>query len=203
MEKFLGIGYYHVRIHLNPDDYPIFNIEQFIQKYSKYYIISQEHMHFHIMMKTQELIDSRSLKKSNFRTDLVNTFKQNGNGFYSISTVRNLKQCQKYILKEVSAGGKFIYKGFTDDEISLFKKTSYLKGRDKFQEQLDLLEEQYISNRITFEDFGIEFIKLKVKYNQNIYTNHIKAMLLKYKVKKDPTYAKEIYDTMFPPEAFY
>lgn len=203
MEKFLGIGYYHVRIHLNPDEHPIFSIEQFINKYSKYYIISQEHMHYHIMMRTQEQIDSRSLKKSNFRYDLVNTFKQNGNGFYSISTVRNIKQCQKYILKEVSAGGKFISKGFTDDEVSLFVKTSYSKGRDKFQEHLDLLEEQYMTNQISFEDFGIKFIQLKVKYNQNIYTNHIKAMLLKYKVKKEPDSAQQIYDSMFPRDTYY
>lgn len=202
MEKFLGIDYYHVRIHLDTDKYPINTVQDFIKRYTNYYIISQEHKHYHIMLKTQIPINSRSINKSTFRKDIVEAFNNNGNGFYSISVVRDIKQCKKYILKEVSNGGKFIHNGFTDDDVSIFMKTSYLKGRDKFQDSLNLLEEQYMSDKISFEEFGISFIQLKVKYNQNIYTNHIKALLLKYKVKKDPKYAKDIYNTIFRDEYY-
>lgn len=188
MEKFLGINWYHIRI---TRDVELVEIEGFIkQNYSTAwsYLISKETLpqtHFHICLQIEGEMEKLREK--------IKVSKYGGRCKYYFKRADNVKQMLKYTLKD----GDYVSKGIEPKYIELLKKTSVKKGLDKFGQQLQTLEEDFMSDKIRFEKFGEEFVKLKISYGQNLYSSHIKAYLQKMKFRKNPEYIKQYISEMF------
>lgn len=186
MESFLDIRKIHVRITttLSMDI-----IQDFVRSFTTTYLISQEdpgvHQHYHILMEYQE----SDPKHNKLRYSLKTKLGLNGNGSYSISTVRSRSNLMKYILKD---DGVFVKSNIPDEVISLMKRCSYKKSHDKkFSRDLLTIEEDYICSKLTLNQFKKAVLKLKVSYNQNLYPSHLKAYFYKLRCKKDDEYYDE------------
>lgn len=176
MEKFLGLGFFHVRLTTTKD---ICEIENFIKRHSSKYLISSEITHYHCLCYLE---GDPIYKNSKFRADLKQILQIDGNKAYSISRCRSQKQLMKYTLKDA---GTYVYSGFDDEQISAMSRCSYKKGKDKFAEELADLEEQFINDKyMTIHGFGEKLVKLKVSYNHNLHSNHLVAYLRKMEIKK-------------------
>ncbi|WP_042892197.1 hypothetical protein, partial [Anaplasma marginale] len=102
-----------------------------------------------------------------------------------------VNQLSKYILKD---GNEMKYKNIPKESIQLFIKCSSIK-KDKYKEKIQKLEEEYISGEIDDKLFGVNYIcLLSDSCNKGLYTNHIRAYLLKMKVKKDSSFSNLLYD---------
>lgn len=183
MNKFLELKTLHIRMTTNKT---IKDIETFILTLTPLtYLISQEgfkedHTHYHILVQSQSKDDNSNTR---LRKAINTKLGLKGNGQFSISTVRNEKQLMKYILKD---GGPIARKGIPDEVIEVMKKCSSKKGTKNLSADLSILEEKYFQGIYSFNKFGEEYIKLKIAYNQNLYSNHIKAYLTKMELKKEP-----------------
>lgn len=96
-------------------------------------------------------------------------YKISGNKFLSVSVARKKNQILKYTVKE----GNYIYKGFTDDFMKTLERLSHPKTNmvDEFHKLEDLL----LLNTISKSEYLLRYLKLKIKYKQPIYTNHLIA----------------------------
>lgn len=186
MDQFLNLSLLHVRV---TTDKTLDEVVSLICLDPLKYIVSQEgfkesHLHYHALIQTQDVeAIRRSLKSAGIT----------GNKCYSISTVRNERQLSKYILKE---DGPYKYKGFTQEQIDLFKKCSTLKGKKGFADALTPLEDSYIAGSLDLDTFIYKFLELKVSYGQNIYPSHIQAYFMKMRMRKDPSYIRAVTQTL-------
>jgi len=94
-----------------------------------------------------------------------------GNKCYSVSVVRDVKQCVKYTLKE----GMYLQKGFPEEFIRVMYRTS--TNKENVKAKVASNEEDLVSGDITYKEFSINYMKIKVCHGQNIYTAHIRAYL--------------------------
>lgn len=187
MEKFLGIEWYHIRITKMTE---LEKIEEFVNKELKInvYLISKEtlpQIHFHICIKTQ-------IKEKTLR-EVLKKSEYGGRCKYYLKPSVNPKQMLKYTLKD----GDFVYKGIGNEEIEILKKCSNKKGLDKFGIELQIIEEEFLTGKYSFTDFGTKFVELKISYGQNLYSSHIKAYLQKMRFKKNPDYIHQYVYEMF------
>lgn len=176
MDKFLGIGFFHVRLTTSKT---LEEVEAFVKLHSSRYLISHEITHYHCLCYLE---GDPTKKNSSFRSSLKDVLSMEGNKCYSISNCRNVKSLMKYTLKD---SGQFVYSGFDSRQIDQMKKCSYQKGKDKFSSELSELEDQFMtSSLMDISDFANKFIKLKISYNHNLYSSHITAYLRKMKIRK-------------------
>lgn len=146
------------------------------EKYNKY-IISQEgddlntRIHQHILLETEELRDDIAKHIRHLYPDAI------GNKGIYIRPSRDKMQLAKYTLKE----GNYLYKGFSEKFIN--EKFKCSKAKTDLKKDITALEDKLILREIHIEKFIKEFIELKVKYDQPLYVNHIRAYCLKMAVK--------------------
>lgn len=176
-------------IRITVDELTLEKTESIFKEYEKY-IISEEgdgenkRLHHHIVLDTQE--DSNKIKE-NIRKVYPNA---NGNKCIYCKPAKDKRQLAKYTLKE----DNYIYKGFTEEFIKEHFKLSVAKT--DLKKDIVKLEEDYILDKITTEQFTSRFIDLKVKYDQPLYTNHIVAYIRKMMIRsgnmKSKEYAKHV-----------
>ena len=182
-----------IRVHLRVTGKTSKEVQVLLEKHNvPSYIIGQELGHCHSLISGIDL----GTNYNNLRNWLKKELGLNGNKDYSISRVRNLRDCAKYIIKEDL---EYIVKRFDKEWLSDLKLTTFNKDKKELMLEIDELAIKYIKDTrySADKDFGEKFILLKVKYNQNLYMSHIKAYLLKMRIKKDPKRVGEIYDLMF------
>lgn len=177
LESFLGLESFHIRLTLQSD---LDKIKKFIETITKKYIICDELTHYHCYAVTQ-------MVKKEIVREVKNKLQLKGNEQFSVIKVKNKNQMKKYILKD----GNYIYKGFSENEIEILRKLSFKKGIDKFQTQLETLEQQFYEKQIGFSKFGELYVQLKIDYGQKLYGNHIKAYLNRVRMKQNPEYIRE------------
>jgi len=101
--------------------------------------------------------------------------KKFGKGTYSLSKMRG-EALKSYVLKEDL---EIDYRGFTSDEIEVFKSKSYKKPLS-YKARKEALSDQYVNMEIGLDTFLISLIGLhteyKVEYNEPRILNYV-AML--------------------------
>ncbi len=166
---------YHIIIHVRINDIRKEELSEFLEQNQHHYIVGQEEGHCHAIVgcHTDQGRDYRNL-----RLKLKRRFKVKG-AEYSMSTVRDLRRCQRYVIKEDS---QFLSKGFGKaflDELSLI---SFSKNNKRLcMQALDKLELSYLQLDINFHKFQQEYFYIKLKYKQNLYMTHIRSYLLRMK----------------------
>lgn len=189
MEAFLKIETLHLRI--TKQGITMDSLEDYIRTLAVMYLIAQEKKgkkgeHFHTVIQTQKT-------KKEFVELIQKKFNLKGNKEYSVTTVRNQNQVMKYLLKDDDATRS---SGIPKEVLELMKKCSNKKGTKNLMVELNILEEKYLGFDLTNESFGIKFIQLKIAYGQNLYGNHIKAYLMKMKLKKYPSEISVYYNQL-------
>lgn len=149
----------------------------------KKFIIGFEEGHQHIMLVTKpkdEWMKGSIHKK--LRDWVKKTFNVQGNGQYSIKYAKNEKQLSKYVVKD----GDYKSVGFSDKELALFLLCSNKKGLSNLKVELNKIEASFFSDEIDIVELYALFVKIKIKYGQNIYPNHMDAYVMKIYFKKYP-----------------
>lgn len=173
---------YHLRI---TTDLNVDVIQSIANKISGKYIIGQEEGHYHIVYDGIVLMERKQIR------ELLNSYGIKGNKGFSLTEARTPKKLVSYVCKD----GNIIYKGYSEKEISIFKKLSFKKNG--FDKELVNLEEKYVSGDLCDRQFGGEYIGLLADYDKNIYKNQISAYLQKMRIKKNRRDCFEIYDEFF------
>lgn len=157
------------------------------------YIISEEgdgvttKYHQHIILVCEHTTEQiREIIKKSY-PDCV------GNKCLYIKACKDKKQLAKYTLKE----GKYVYKGFDPKFIEDTFKCS--KQKTDLKKDITDNEDNLILGRITDVQFVEKYIRIKVAHDQPLYTNHIRAYVLKMLIKADKigarAYACSIIDS--------
>lgn len=116
-----------------------------------------------------------------------------GNKCLYIKACKDKKQLAKYTLKE----GKYVYKGFDPKFIEDTFKCS--KQKTDLKKEITDNEDDLVLGRITELQFVERYVLIKVRHDQPLYTNHIRAYVLKMLIKADKmsskSYAISILDS--------
>lgn len=145
--------------------------------YSSKFIVSEEgdgdntRIHQHILLVTDETSDKI---KERIR-EVYPTAK--GNKCIYLKPSKDKRQLAKYTVKE----GNYKYKGFTEEYILNTFKCS--KAKTDLKKDIHKLEDDYVLGNIRSHEFLEKFIELKVKHDQPLYTNHIKAYMMKMMIR--------------------
>lgn len=124
-------------------------------------------------------------------TELYPTAK--GNKCKYVKLAENVNQLLKYTLKE----GSYRYSGFTEEFIKDMFKLS--KPKTDLKLHIIELEDKLLTGKITFSQFGIQHIHLKVTHGQNLYDSHIiayfKRMAIACGEREEEEYAHSLIDS--------
>lgn len=136
--------------------------------------------------------DIRNWLKKVFQID-YSIRKDTGNKVSAISIVkvRDMESYKKYILKE----GNFISKGVDVEELKKLQTITFPKKK-KFQQELDLLEIEFLNSNMEHSHYLFEFMKLKGEHRQIINVNYAKQRLLMLIAKRDQKVLKRIADNI-------
>lgn len=131
-------------------------------------------------------------KHSDFRKTLDNKFKpflvQSGQNKY-MKLCRSIKASLKYAVKTghytVINPGLLTEQGI---DIQVLQKQSYLKnsGDTRIARELEIIEDSYYRNTLTFKDFGVAFVNIRIKYGFTVSPSAVKNYLTKHYLKKNP-----------------
>jgi len=125
----------------------------------------QQKKHFHILIITDD--SNQKNAKQNIKNYINKALSINGNAEYAITETR--RGTEKRIATYVVKDGKFMFNGFSNDEIRMFVKLSYTKYDPKqFMLDREELIEEFLrdeSNTDT-EKLCINYANLKTKYRQ-------------------------------------
>lgn len=169
-------------LHIRLDtDAPVAAVETYVKKLSNKYIIAHEttgKQHYHIHMQYE-------LPKStpHYCRKLSQQFAQE----FDIRDPKG-KSCSidkgrsaNYTLKD----GNYVYSGYTDEEIEKLRKESYTKGKDTYRKEEIQIESRFLSRELTSDEYVKQIVRLKIKFDKNIYITHMKARLLTLTLKRD------------------
>lgn len=169
------------------------DIERFASYFetSDKYIISKEYKpdntHLHALVYLSE--DQISSRFKKFRPDFLKHFNIQGNKMYSIKLAKEEESLKRYILKE---SDEVKYKGFTQEEIELYKEQSYKKfKKEDFASELESLRLKFLTpERLIDGSLDLSYrstqwlfeqlIELKIKYNQKINKGHLDMIVLQF-----------------------
>lgn len=184
---------YKIKLHIRINGKTPKEIGDCIRDYGiESYLITQEVGHCHGIVGTNKTDTSRY---DGIRKCLRDGLGLIGNKSYSISVIRDVVECGKYILKE---DGDYVHYNMDTKFIDKCKKTTFNPDKKKMSKELDDLNYKYLEDKgMSIESYCEEFILLKVKYNQSLYNNHIKAHCQKMAVKKNSEYARLIAENLF------
>lgn len=132
------------------------------------------------------------LVSSEDRGPVVDTIKKiypdcKGNKCYSVSLVKDVKQCAKYTLKE----GHYKYSGFTNEFIrSMYRSSS---KKENLKNKVSENEQHLLDKTIHFEVFAIRYLRIKVEHNQNINNSHVISYLNKMMLKSSTITYEDYY----------
>lgn len=176
-------------IRITVEELELEKTEMIFKHYEKY-IISEEgdgeftRVHHHVILVTEE--DSNKIKE-NIRKVYP---KATGNKCIYCRPAKDKRQLAKYTLKE----DNYIYKGFSEEFIKIHFKLAVAKT--DLKKDLIKIEEDYVLGKVTTEQFTQQYIELKVKYDQPLYTNHVVSYIRKMMVRSgnmtSKLYAKQI-----------
>lgn len=108
-----------------------------------------------------------------------------GNTKIYTKMARDASQLIKYTVKEKH----FLHQGFSDNFIRDITKLG--KSKEGCKKEFSRLEDKLILKAIDMNHFMEEYIALKVKYEQNLYDNHIMAYFKRMSIKVGEMSAKE------------
>lgn len=161
----------------------------FLKQHYKYIIISLEGTpntsteHIHLLLGQNET------STKNVRAHIKEVYPDaKGNKCLSVSEVSDVKQCSKYTLKE----GNYLYQGFTPEFIRTMSKCSNKK--EHLKEKIQENEEKLLSEQITYRNFCINYLKIKVDHGQNISHNHVRSYFNRFKLKSGTMTYEDYYD---------
>lgn len=145
-----------------------------VEKYKKI-IVSQEEStrkHFHILVLSNES-DSKNARQ-NLRNFIKRLYGVEGNESYSIPD--NIRKgthstMAAYVVKDQN----YVSKGFTENELEVFRKLSYKKYNSKeFVDELNIINASFMLDKDKDEKWWLEkYVKLKVSYNQVLNVNTV------------------------------
>lgn len=181
-----------VSIRITSDDISHSELKEFLDPLTNKYIIGLEqeesNRHFQIYA---ELKVKESSRLDNLRYAIKKRFPEvKGNGKFSIS-VKRTDQLKIYVCKE----GKIIYKGFTPEEIEVFRSMSYNKPIS-FSEKIKKLEESFLSLEIFFKDAITQYINIHLEHSINFTHSKVDAWITRLLCTLDDGY-KEIFINKF------
>lgn len=167
--------YQIVFFRLTLDNLKLIDIYEFLIEYPKIHkiIISEEEsknnkIHYHILMMTTD--SNQKNAKQNIKNYLIKKYTLEGNEDHAFSEFK--KGTEKRLASYVVKDGKFLYKGFSNDEIQIFAKLSYKKYDPKaFMLEREELIENYLKNTELDEadehrKLCRDYAALKTKYRQ-------------------------------------
>lgn len=149
-------------------------------------VISQEtspvlHLHGIIGQKKEKEENENDIAiKQLLRTRIQEIYPgAKGNKHLYTSKVTKKQSIFKYTLKE----GNYKFQGLSKSFIKEQEKLSSTK--EHLNEKVIQNEENLILGKISFLQFKIQYINIKVDHNQNLYRNHIKSYFLRFQFKSD------------------
>lgn len=118
-----------------------------------------------------------------------------GNKNLYVKKAENFGQLLKYTLKE----GNYMSKGFTDLLLTDMEMLAMPKTEVK-QKFIDL-EDKLLLQQITFFEFMLRYVQLKVDHGQNIYNNHLIAYFRRFALRTETfsmkQYVQELENKIF------
>lgn len=177
------------RFHDSSNKRTLQEVSQILKEYSYHsgHIVAYEEDAKRPHFQGYMLLSEADNKNDKIRKYLKQKFNLEGNKDYSLSTVKDMKQYKKYLIKE----GNWLSVGMDITELLKYQTISYPKKK-KFQEELDEIEIKYIQGDMDDLQYTFEFMKLKGKYRQVINTNYIKQRLLMLISRADEERLKKI-----------
>lgn len=149
-----------------------------------------EHIHGQVSISPSD-ITLRTLKENirNYIKELYPTAK--GNKCLYVKEISNTKQSIKYVLKE----GNFLYYGFTQKYIQQLYKLS--TNKENLKDKIVTNEENLLLGKITYPQFCIEYIQIKIDHNQRINKTHLQGYFNLYKLKSGETSVRQFWENNF------
>lgn len=166
---------------------------EFIDKYASSYQVALEgdnETNYHIQAVVKMKNQQEALRPLILSFYKKNCIKPKINTYYSCKSIReNALRALAYNMKEDSLP---LYKNVEMEDIDVAKMLSHGKDLKQFNKKFEELKERYFSDPKYYDTKLItDIILLKAEFNQNIYLNHIEAMVRTIMVRKNPINAKE------------
>lgn len=179
MDNFLNITRWNVRLTTEKE---LPEIEAMIQTICQKYIIGTElstkgKLHYHCYLEGQ-IKDKQSLKV------VFNENGYNGNAMWYAKEADNSSKVKKYCVKY----GRFVYKNIDSQLMETWVKLSHGKAKDGMSEDLNNLEDTYMSTTMTREKLGKQYLLICAKYNykQGITRSNFNKYINYMNLRKDP-----------------
>lgn len=142
------------------------------------------------------LIKQNGMEKDQIKEELKKLYPTlSGNRQFMIKKADSPSQLLKYTVKE----GEFKYKGFTSQFIAT--ATFLSRPKTNMKDEFRKLQDKVRLKQITFSNYILEYIKLKVKHGQTMYTHHIAAHMRQVALEvgeyKYENYAEKIEEMVF------
>ncbi len=176
-------------IRITLDDVDLDKTYKLFDHYSKF-IVSEEggtdatKLHHHILLESDDTADQ--IKE---RIRVVYPLAKGNKAIYTKPS-RDKRQLAKYTVKE----GNYKYKGFTEQFITETFKCS--KAKTDLRKQVTDNEDELILHKIEFNKFVENYINIKVKHDQPLYSNHIKAYCLKVGIRSGHYLARHYQESL-------
>lgn len=155
----------------------------YLKKHYIYILVSLEtsgglHIHGQVSVNIPPSVSTPKSEVDKLRQHLKIIYPDaKGNKCLYTQIVRVEKQSMKYILKE----GNYCSTGYSKKWVDTLYKCSTKK--ENLKKKIDKNEEDLISRKITFEQFAIRYLEIKVNHGQNIYNNHITSYFRRLQLK--------------------
>ncbi len=164
-----------------------------IKQISESFIVSEEGsgdtLHQHIYM-------CGDLTRSQITEAIKVTYPTcKGNKNIYCQPAKKKKQLLKYTIKEKC----FLSTGFSSTFIQDLLKLS--RPKTDLKDSFVKLEEQLLLGKITFAKYVTQYLDLKVKHDQNLYTSHLIAFFRKMAIRSG-NYTTEVYAEYFIEQLF-
>lgn len=161
------------RLNLDPTDTHASVLEFLSQKYT-HIIVSQENAtrpHFHVLLTYTESNSKNA--NQNFKNYIKTKWDLSGNSDYAVTQTQKgtTHRLAAYTIKD----GNFSSIGFSELEMSNFKKLSYKKyTKQDFQNELNAINDKFLLDpKMEIRDYISSYCILKTAYNQNLNVNTI------------------------------
>lgn len=177
-------------IRITVDELDLNKTYDLFNSYDKF-IVSEEgdgdntRLHHHILLVTTE--NAEQIKE---RIRVVYPTAKGNKSIYTRPS-RDKRQLAKYTIKE----GNYKYKGFSETYIQNTFKCAIAKT--DLKKDITKLEDQLILGEIGFTLFLEKYVDLKVKHDQPLYTNHIKAYGMKMAVRSGVMSSRDYSVSLF------
>lgn len=166
---------------------------EFLDKYASSYQVALEgdnETNYHIQAVIKMKNQRESLRPLILSWYKNNCIKPKINTYYSCKSIReNALRALAYNMKE---DRQPLYKNVEMEDIEIAQMLSHGKDLKQFNKTLEDMKERFFSDsKYHARKLIADIILLKARFNQNIYLNHIEAMVRTIMVKRNPENADE------------